>query len=125
MKGSGFLDAKIMELRVRKWLPIFEEQAKSGLSKRECKANGADVRIYLQYLLEKIPAAMDKGSADSKEFLDGMMPWSPEYRAYEEAMKKSAMDSYRSLFPEPEKPRTPLKGIRKPDQKDPPIANSA
>ncbi len=89
------------------------------------RANSADVRIYLQYLLEKIPAAMDKGTADSKEFLDGMMPWSSEYRVYEGAVKKSAMDSYRSLFPEPEKPRTPLKGIRKPDQIDPPVANSA
>ena len=35
------MDAKIMELRIRKWLTIFEEQAKSGLSKREwCKKNG-------------------------------------------------------------------------------------
>ena len=89
------------------------------------RANSADVGIYLQYLLENIPAAMDKGTADSEEFLDGMMPWSSEYRAYEEAVKKSAMDSYRSLFPEPEKPRTPLKGIRKPDQIDSAIANSA
>ena len=89
------------------------------------RANSADVRIYLQYLLEKIPAAMDKGTADSKEFLDDMMPWSSEYRTYEEAVKKSSMDSYRSLFPEPEKPRTPLKGVRKPDQADPPVTNSA
>ena len=89
------------------------------------KANGADVRLYLQYLLEKIPAAMDKGTADNKKFLDSMMPWSSDYRAYEEAVKKSAMDSYRCLFPEPKKPRTPLKGIQKPDQTDPPIANSA
>ncbi len=29
-----------------------------------------------------------------KEFLDGMMPWSSEYRVYEGAVKKSAMDSY-------------------------------
>lgn len=89
------------------------------------RANNADIRIYLQYLLEKIPDAIGKGTADSKEFLDSMMPWSPEYRAYEEAIKKSAMDSYRSLFPEPEKPRTPIKGSRKPDQKAPTIANSA
>ena len=35
------MDAKIMALRVEKWLPIFEAQAKSGLSKNEwCRRNG-------------------------------------------------------------------------------------
>ncbi len=27
------MDAKVMEIRLKKWMPIFEEQAKSGLSK--------------------------------------------------------------------------------------------
>ena len=35
------MDAKVMALRVEKWLPIFEAQAKSGLSKNEwCRRNG-------------------------------------------------------------------------------------
>ncbi|MBR5377245.1 MAG: hypothetical protein IK139_08195 [Lachnospiraceae bacterium] len=35
------MDAKIMELRLREWLPIFEAQAKSGLGKNEwCEKNG-------------------------------------------------------------------------------------
>lgn len=35
------MDAKVMELRIKKWIPIFEEQAKSGLGKNDwCKKNG-------------------------------------------------------------------------------------
>lgn len=35
------MDAKVMEIRLREWLPIFEEQAKSGLGKNEwCEKNG-------------------------------------------------------------------------------------
>lgn len=35
------MDAKVMELRLKKWIPIFEEQAKSGLGKNDwCEKNG-------------------------------------------------------------------------------------
>ena len=35
------MDAKVMEIRLKKWMPIFEEQAKSGLSKNAwCERNG-------------------------------------------------------------------------------------
>jgi hypothetical protein len=35
------MDAEVMELRLKKWIPIFEEQAKSGLGKNEwCEQNG-------------------------------------------------------------------------------------
>jgi uncharacterized protein YodC (DUF2158 family) len=35
------LDSKIMELRLKQWIPIFDEQAKSGMTKEEwCKQNG-------------------------------------------------------------------------------------
>ena len=35
------MDAKLMEYRLREWLPIFEAQAKSGLGKNEwCEKNG-------------------------------------------------------------------------------------
>lgn len=77
------------------------------------KANKADVRIYIQYLLEKISEAIDKGNANCKEFLESMMPWSPEYREYEEKTKQAAMNSFKDLFPEPLKPKTPLKGKQK------------
>lgn len=86
------------------------------------KANKVDVRNYIQYLLEKISEAIDKGYADNREFLESLMPWSPEYRKYEEEAKKAAMNSFNSLFLVPEKPKAPLKGKRKagadPDQLD-------
>ncbi len=35
------MDTKTMEMRLTQWMPIFEEQAKSGMGKDEwCKANG-------------------------------------------------------------------------------------
>ena len=34
------MDSQIMELRFRQWLPLFEEQAKSGMNKQEwCEHN--------------------------------------------------------------------------------------
>jgi hypothetical protein len=55
------LDSKIMELRLKQWMPIFEEQAKSGLNKQEwCKLNGVKRASFFKwqrelrkYLLEK------------------------------------------------------------------------
>ena len=35
------MDQKVMEFRIRQWLPVFEEQARSGLNKDEwCIMNG-------------------------------------------------------------------------------------
>ena len=73
------------------------------------KANKADVRIYIQYLLENVSKAIDEGNADNSEFLERMMPWSLEYREYEEKTKQMAMNSFKDLFPDPVKPKTPLK----------------
>lgn len=55
------MDANILELRVREWLPIFEAQAKSGLNKKEwCEKNGIKrwefykrLRDCRRYILEK------------------------------------------------------------------------
>ena len=55
------MDAKVMEIRLKKWMPIFEEQAKSGLSKNAwCERNGIRKwefyerqRECRRYLLEK------------------------------------------------------------------------
>ena len=55
------MDSKIMELRLKQWMPIFEEQAKSGLNKQDwCKLNGVKRAAFFKwqrelqkYLLEK------------------------------------------------------------------------
>lgn len=55
------MDSKIMELRLKQWIPIFEQQAKSGLNKQEwCRQNQVSraaffkwQREFQRYLLEK------------------------------------------------------------------------
>ena len=55
------MDSKIMELRLKQWMPIFEEQAKSGLNKQEwCRLNNISRAAFFKwqrelqkYLLEK------------------------------------------------------------------------
>ena len=55
------MDSKVMELRLKQWIPIFEQQSTSGLSKQEwCKLNNINrsvffkwQRILREYLLEK------------------------------------------------------------------------
>ncbi len=55
------MDSKIMELRLKQWIPIFEEQAKSGLNKQEwCEKNEIKRAAFFKwqrelrkYLLEK------------------------------------------------------------------------
>ena len=73
------------------------------------RANNADVRIYLQYLLEKIPPETEFGNADDPVFLDSMMPWSEACREYEKSIKAQAIGHYRNLFPETERPKSPVK----------------
>ena len=68
------------------------------------KANEVNVRIYLQYLLEKMAARRDSGGDYSTDFLEKMMPWSLEYRTYESESKTRSLDEFRRMFPEPEKP---------------------
>ena len=69
------------------------------------KANNANVYYYLKYILEQMPRHME-GSDTS--FLDGLMPWSPEYREYERicstGIKPAAPPGTYSS-----KPRTPKK----------------
>lgn len=55
------MDSKIMELRLKQWIPIFEQQAKSGLNKQEwCRQNQVSRVAFFKwqkefrtYLLEK------------------------------------------------------------------------
>lgn len=48
------------------------------------RANGADVRCYLQYVLNEMPAHMEDKTLN---FIPSMMPWSDEYREYERRFK--------------------------------------
>ena len=42
-----------MELRIREWIPIFEEQAKSGLNKQDwCKQNGIKRAAFFKWQRE-------------------------------------------------------------------------
>lgn len=44
------MDAKIMELRTRQWISIFEEQTKSGLNKKEwCTVNGINRGAFFRW----------------------------------------------------------------------------
>lgn len=44
------MDSKDMELRIRQWIPVFEEQAKSGLNKDEwCILNGINRGSFFRW----------------------------------------------------------------------------
>ena len=44
------MDPRVMELRIRQWLPVFEEQAKSGLNKDEwCIINGINRGSFFRW----------------------------------------------------------------------------
>ncbi len=55
------MDPKVLELRIQKWIPLIQEQANSGLSKKEwCSLNGIERTSFFRwqkrvrsYLLEK------------------------------------------------------------------------
>ena len=52
--------------------------------------NKANPLLYLQYLLEKVPGYMDLPSGSTR--LEELMPWSDNYRKYEEQQMKEAME---------------------------------
>jgi hypothetical protein len=70
------------------------------------KSNKANVYYYLKYILERMPCHMDNTDTG---FLKSMMPWSEEYKEYEQLNTSGKI-----LEPPPEiydsKPRTPKKG---------------
>lgn len=55
------MDSKVMELRLKQWIPLFEDQARSGLNKQEwCRQNQINRAAFFkwqrelrEYLLEK------------------------------------------------------------------------
>lgn len=71
------------------------------------KANNVNVRIYLQYILEKMSSKKAKAEPLNDEFLETMMLWATEYKKYEKNLIASAADRFHMMFPEPEKPKTP------------------
>ncbi len=72
------------------------------------RANKANTYWYLRYLFETLPEKLDK---TDRSFLKEMMPWSEEYKAYEEAHKHKA-ESYLEYADMSVKPKTPRKKDR-------------
>ncbi|MDO4476211.1 MAG: IS66 family transposase [Lachnospiraceae bacterium] len=70
------------------------------------RANHANVYWYLRYVLEEMPKHMDDKDL---RFLDGMFPWSPKYRAYEEKMARETGSEQGMPGTRPELPKTPRK----------------
>lgn len=47
------MDSKVMELRLKQWMPILEEQAKSGLNKQDwCRQNGIKRAVFFKWQKE-------------------------------------------------------------------------
>lgn len=69
------------------------------------KANNAHPYYYLKYLLETL--STQKINIE-KNFLDDCMPWSEEYRSYEDSEKQSALQFFADQC-SPERPKTPRK----------------
>ena len=74
------MDSTVMELRIKQWLPLFEEQAKSGLNKQDwCEQNGINrsrffkwQRICRSYLLAQ--DQVTQGSAQETTFVELLCP---------------------------------------------------
>ena len=78
------MDPRVMELRIRQWIPVFEEQAKSGLNKDEwCIINGINRGSFFRwqrrvrsYLLEhgesvgQLPIPFTNEQADNECFVE-------------------------------------------------------
>lgn len=55
------------------------------------RRNGANPLLYLKYLLEKVPDYLDLPSSSDR--LEELMPWSDEYRKYEEEEMRKALEA--------------------------------
>ena len=73
------------------------------------KANGANVYLYIRYILETMPSKLD---GTDRSFLSDMLPWSDSYKTYEEEHRFKVESPYdRGGYAE--KPKTPRKKDRK------------
>ena len=67
---------------------------------KTAKSNGADVYFYLKHLLEKAPSTPDLKVG--RKYLDALMPWSEEYKSYEDRQKKELLET--ALSPSDQEP---------------------
>ncbi len=109
---NGFCERHIKPLATarRNWLFSYSIEGAEAAATlftlvETAKANGAHPYYYLKYLLETLPK--QKVTKD-KSFLEGSMPWSEGYQAYEKAEKEKTMRFFADQVP-PERPRTPRK----------------
>lgn len=76
------MDSKIMEFRLKQWMPIFEEQARSGLNKQEwCRQNEVKRAAFFKwqrelrkYLLEK-----NEDKFRDKHSTELLVPTAPDF----------------------------------------------
>jgi len=62
------LDSEIMELRLKQWMPIFEEQAKSGLNKQEwCIQNEVKRAAFFKWQRELRKYLLEKNENKSRD----------------------------------------------------------
>ena len=72
------MDPRVMELRIKKWIPVIEEQAKSGMTKNEwCALHGIErtfffrwqkrVRAYLLDQCEEQPSQLPSSIPSNNE----------------------------------------------------------
>lgn len=62
------MDPRVMELRIRQWIPVFEEQAKSGLNKDEwCILNGINRGSFFRWQRRMRSYLLEHGETGSTE----------------------------------------------------------
>lgn len=60
------MDPRVMELRIRQWIPVFEEQAKSGLNKDEwCIINGINRGSFFRWQRRVRSYLMEHGEIEN------------------------------------------------------------
>ncbi len=60
------MDSRVMELRIRQWIPIFEEQTKSGLNKDKwCILNGINRGSFYRWQRRVRAYLLEHGEAES------------------------------------------------------------
>ena len=65
------MDPRVMELRIRQWIPVFEEQAKSGLRKDEwCILNGISRGSFFRWQKRVRMYLLEHSSVDQLQVTD-------------------------------------------------------
>lgn len=86
------------------------------------KANQVNVRIYLQYLLEKVlPLLPEIKDVDLEE----LMPWSQSYKSYEEKKQAEQHEAFKRMFPHPSPPKLNQQAVPLQADAGPPVKEAA